>query len=256
MATYENGVLGLNNLYAKGNYSKGGILSKNGASLPRVCSIYDTQKTVRVTHVVVMFSGWNPPWQDGGRSIPTDDGSTLNAMKKNIISKVNSSINSKFTLYETHSIAIEAYATDTDDDAKDLAIAFIKNNHSNRGKIIIYGYSWGGDTAVELSIDLKGEKNIDLLVTIDAALGIFNGPAVRDRNIPNNVRKNINHYTTTPKSRVGSQGLTHYADESDKTLVENIKHTGPTHGQMDEKTSEQAVGYIANEIIYSIPSRR
>jgi thioesterase domain-containing protein len=123
-------------------------------------------------------------------------------------------------------------------------------NLKNNGKVIIYGYSWGGDTAVELAKDLKAKQiNVELLITIDSALGPFNGPAVRDRTIPTNVKMKINHYTTTPKSRIGSRGLSNKAEDSSKTKVINISHTGPTHGQMDEETLSDSVNYILDVIV-------
>jgi hypothetical protein len=207
------------------------------------------QRTCPVTHVFVLFEGWNAPWEsEGGKPIPLSRKSTVNTIRKNAISTFNT-LKAGDPKMQQHRFASQAYATDTDDDVKTLAIAFIKANLKNRGKVIIYGYSWGGDTAVELAKDLKDEKiNVDLLITIDAALGPFNGPAVRDREIPENVKLCINHYTTTPKSRVQSQGLPFWAKDSKKTTVRNIKHTGPTHGEMDETTAKSVNSYVKKEL--------
>ena len=90
---------------------------------------------------------------------------------------------------------------------------------------------------------------VDLLVTVDAAMGFFNGPAVRDRNIPSNVKTNLNYYTTTPKSRIGSRGLPNWADDKSKTKVLNIKLSGPSHANMDEHTADEVVGKIVKCLI-------
>jgi pimeloyl-ACP methyl ester carboxylesterase len=191
-------------------------------------------------HVVVLFSGWTAPWQDGGgKPIPLNHASTVAKIRREIVAS--------YPINNLYALATEAYATDTDDDAKILALNFIKSNRRGKGRIIVYGYSWGGDTAVELVNDLNGDNmSIPLLVTIDAALGPFNGPAVRDRMIPENVLVNINHYTTTPKSSVFSQGLPNAAKNPEKTLVVNIKHSGPSHGEMDEVTMPDSVSLIGS----------
>jgi pimeloyl-ACP methyl ester carboxylesterase len=195
-------------------------------------------------HVVVFFQGWNAPWQEtGGKTIPADQVTTIAAIRRDVVSGYNAIQKQGDTL------ATEAYATDTDDDVKILAREFVKSNRRGNGKVIIYGYSWGGDTAVELAKDLNDDGvSVDLLITIDAALGIFNGPAVRDRTIPENVEENRNHYTKTPNSMVGSRGLPNWAKNPTKTTVDNIAHKGPSHGEMDEVTKADSVSRILNEL--------
>ena len=201
-------------------------------------------------HVLVMFEGWNAPWEDeGGKPIPPTVKSTINSIRNRIMDGYKEAKLHKSSI-RGDTLAIEAYATDTNDDVKTLASKFIQDNRGG-GKVLIYGYSWGGDTAVELAKDLNDISiDVDLLITIDAALGPFNGPAVRDRTIPNNVKKNRNHYTTTPNSSVGSRGLPNWPKDPKKTVVENIKYQdGTTHGEMDERTANTAVQTILDEIV-------
>nr|MBK9652951.1 hypothetical protein [Bacteroidota bacterium] len=77
---------------------------------------------------------------------------------------------------------------------------------------MIYGYSYGGILAVKLTKALE-EKNIQvvLLVTVDAALGPLSKDYV-DRNIPGNVKQNINFFESNSpnnkaKAFIGSNGL-------------------------------------------------
>lgn len=162
-----------------------------------------------VQHVAVGFEGWNAPWeQEGGKEIPM-------TKKSSTVVRIMSSVKNRFKR-KGESTKTKAYATDTDDDVKVMALDFIKKNVTkSAGKIIIYGYSWGGDTAVELAQDLQAHSYIvDLLVTVDAAIG----PASRwtDRKIPQNVLRNLNYYTTTPKSTVFSQGGSNSAENPKK----------------------------------------
>lgn len=199
-------------------------------------------------HVVIFFEGWNGPWTDtGGKPIPLNTKSTLAQLRRDVISNYSTFQSSNLC---APALATEAYATDTDDDVKDLAAAYIKSERKGRGKIIIYGYSWGGDTAIELADDLADENiDVDLLVTIDAALGPFSlDPGVRDIFISTNVRVNVNHYTTTPHSGMLSQGLPTFPKDASKTMVINVKHTGPSHGEMDEKTKDDSVSQIVGAL--------
>lgn len=252
MVCCKNGIMGLT---GRDSNIDGGTIARCEHSKPGPVDAFKFSDgpfmcTIPKTHVVVMFEGWNAPWEkEGGKPIPKNAKSTISSIRRKVVDHYNFARHYKTSIKDER-LAIEAYATDTDDDVKDLAIAFIEKNHQSKGKVIIYGYSWGGDTAVELAKDLNAKAiKVDLLVTIDSALGPFNGPAVRDRTVPPNVKLNMNHYSTTPKSRIGSQGLPNWAEDSSKTEVRNISHTGPSHGQMDETTASQAVKYILDEIV-------
>jgi RHS repeat-associated protein len=141
------------------------------------------------------------------------------------------------------------------------ALGFIKDNYTKGEKVILYGYSYGGDFAVELAKELKKEGiTVDLLVTVDASDGPLGNTTV-DTKIPDNVLVNENFYQTddsgassssqkssdNPSSdgtsggtsdSLGSNGGPNKAADSKKTQVNNYNLTSPkiTHGNIDEKT--------------------
>jgi RHS repeat-associated protein len=101
---------------------------------------------------------------------------------------------------------------------------FIEKNLSKGERLLIYGYSRGGDTAVDLAQALK-ESNIkvDILFTVDIAYGLldiipFYSPV--DRNIPNNVDVNVNYFQTT-RSKMLSRGDYNIPSDKLNTLVFN-----------------------------------
>lgn len=158
------------------------------------------------------------------------------------------------------------------------ALGFIKDNYSKGEKVVIYGYSYGGDFAVELAEALKEEGiSVDLLVTIDAADGTGENLTV-DNVIPDNVKNAVNFFQDTPSGlpfgsqhgtgsskEVGkkakkesndsngspaSHGGTKKAANSKKTDVRNyrVKDKNVNHGNIDEKT-EDLVNTLINSIM-------
>jgi hypothetical protein len=76
------------------------------------------------------------------------------------------------------------------------ALKFIHKYDNNIASIVIYGYSWGGDFAIELSKKLQKErKKVDILFTLDATDGPLQNFTV-DKKIPENVAVNYNFYQT------------------------------------------------------------
>ena len=76
------------------------------------------------------------------------------------------------------------------------ALKFINKYDNNIASIVIYGYSWGGDFAIELSKKLqKDRKKVDVLFTLDATDGPLQNFTV-DKKIPENVGVNYNFYQT------------------------------------------------------------
>lgn len=205
-----------------------------------------------ISHVLLGFQGWNDPWDDNaGQKLGPTDPSTLaklfRAVEKDYRQKSAGS---------GPKLAAAAYATDTWDEVKSSAIAFVKAHipspkKQERGaKLVIYGYSWGGDTAVELCRDLKKSNyTIDLLVTVDAALGPFSGHmVVRDMIIPTNVVRNVNYIAKNPKSGALSRGVKHYPVNKEKTKVENKVIKGVSHGQMDEHLFDETKTLMIEEL--------
>lgn len=96
------------------------------------------------------------------------------------------------------------------------ARAFIRSRATSQSKLIVYGYSRGGDAAVDLAKTMQHKSPaIDLMITVDAAYGPFSttpivigppypatSPPIRidvvDRRIPANVNVNLNYYQTEP----------------------------------------------------------
>lgn len=68
-------------------------------------------------------------------------------------------------------------------------------------KLMVIGHSYGAWAAVQLSLCLKGELNIDTLVTIDPITKIAHDPNADKlydiRNIPENVKKHYNYYESS-----------------------------------------------------------
>jgi RHS repeat-associated protein len=165
------------------------------------------------------------------------------------------------------------------------ALGFIKENYTKGEKVVIYGYSYGGDFAVELAEALKKEGiGVDLLITIDAADGTGPNLSVNDV-IPDNVKNVVNFYQTDPtgspsssqkgnkssresgenaknKSKeksgtangsLASHGGKKKAADSNKTDVRNYKvgDKDVNHGNIDEKTE-----YLVNSLIEVIMQNR
>jgi RHS repeat-associated protein len=157
------------------------------------------------------------------------------------------------------------------------AMGFIKENYTKGEKVVIYGYSYGGDFAVELAEALEAEGiSVDLLVTVDAADGTGSNITV-DNEIPENVENAVNFFQDTPSglpsgaqhgtnsSKEGgkkskessgnsngspaSHGGKKHAANSKKTDVRNyrVKDKNVNHGNIDEKTES-----LVNTLIQSI----
>jgi RHS repeat-associated protein len=132
------------------------------------------------------------------------------------------------------------------------ALKYINEKHTEGEKILIYGYSYGGDVAVELAEALKeGSKTVDLLITVDAADGPLQNITVNNE-IPDNVKVNMNWYQTEPSGKSsksgssdsgtfdspGSSGGKNTASDPAKTKVINtdMTSTGANHGTIPQKT--------------------
>lgn len=133
------------------------------------------------------------------------------------------------------------------------AYDYIKENRSEDGKVIIYGYSWGGVLANHVAKRLK-EDNIavDILFLVDAANG--NESVNVDRSISDNVKDVRNYYNPDPNSNVlRSHGLPVKANDESKTKVTNRvtitwndggKEKKVTHSNIDEATFEDILKQI------------
>jgi hypothetical protein len=128
-------------------------------------------------------------------------------------------------------------------------------------RLILYGYSRGGDSVVDLAQALQYRRmRVDLIFTIDAAFGPLSVSYLSpvDRVIPGNVDVNLNYFQSTAGSPsdddampdlptstrdradiVGSRGAPNRA-ASRGTRVYNVEVFGTRHTAMDDYT-EQAV---------------
>ena len=157
----------------------------------------------------------------------------------------------------------------------DNAYAFVKANYVSGEKLIIYGYSYGGDFAVELAEKLKADGIVvDLLITVDASDGPGQNSSV-NTTIPDNVKVNRNIYQTSDSGSSstsestnqsssgtsgssssdsgssdspGSNGGPNTAADANKTTVNNYDTTSPgiTHSNIDEKNKANNIQTIKN----------
>ena len=139
---------------------------------------------------------------------------------------------------------VTAFNNSPADPAQFSAYDYIKQNYTPGEPLIIYGYSLGGTSAVQLTKMLQADNiNVSLLVTVDAALSLFDHPV----QIPSNVDININIYQTSRLNILGSRGhpsepvfgnnSTTIINWNFDDIVKATKEKGSeAHGAMDEDT--------------------
>ncbi len=156
------------------------------------------------------------------------------------------------------------------------AYDFIKANYTEGERLVIYGYSQGGDFAVEIAERLKADNiEVDLLITVDASDGPLQNTTV-NRDIPSNVKLNRNIYQTSDSASSsstesgksssessessesnsgtsnspGSNGGPNRAVDSSKTQINNHNLTHPTitHQSIDEYTLEVNIQSVKNHL--------
>ncbi len=129
-----------------------------------------------------------------------------------------------------------------------------RNFDKKNGKIILYGYSLGGNVLMYCLDELKKANiNIDLLITIDSAKGYFGKFAVKTE-VPDNVKCNLNIFQSEG-SKIGSYG---YANNG--TNVINVDLTGLTtfkgepiqHGNIDDYT----MLFVSQLILYYLQDNK
>ena len=156
---------------------------------------------------------------------------------------------------------------------------FAKANYEAGDQVIVYGYSYGVDVAVDLTESLQAEGiNVDLLVTVDGSDGPLQNNTV-NTDIPDNVDTNLNIYQTDnsgtsssskstgvtssgtssgsnsgSSNSPGSNGGPNSAVNSKKTNVinKNITGKGVTHGNIQQK-AKNIVQPLINTKIHNYP---
>ncbi len=145
---------------------------------------------------------------------------------------------------------------------------FVNDNYETGDQVIVYGYSYGVDVAVDLTESLnEAGINVDLLVTVDGSDGPLQNTTV-NTDIPENVDTNLNVYQTSnsgassssrstgasssgtssgssgssssnsgSSNSPGSSGGPNSAVNPSKTNVvnKNITGTGVNHGNVQQK---------------------
>ena len=213
--------------------------------------------------VVVVFAGADLFSNKGLGSTPQ----LVSAINREYINKNGGSAKAFYStywkeeVYQGYAGTSVGYVRDGDlDKATQVAYDYILEARKNsEGRVVIYGYSYGGVLANHLAKRLK-EDNIDvnLLVTVDAAAGYQSDEV--DRTISDNVEENKNYYQTEP-SIIGSHGGENKAEDESKTRVSNnvkISFTDPegkkrtvTHSNIDEATFKEVLDAIVNYLNYS-----
>jgi pimeloyl-ACP methyl ester carboxylesterase len=128
----------------------------------------------------------------------------------------------------------------------------IEQLHDRRGKLILYGFSAGGANALQLCRDLNDlnpNLKVDLLVTVDVALGatpigrIPRVPVPVNRRVPTNVLLNRNYFQTSP-SLNGSRGDRATGGVVIQNENRDFKFTSVfksnNHGGMQDMTRDEA----------------
>ncbi len=198
---------------------------------------------LETTHVVVGFEGFNLPlFENAGDQIASD--------------KTDNRVVAILTqgTKDVDNVVWRGYSTDMGEKADIKAESFITENlrvskGRQLGKLIIYGYSMGGDTAVELCKRLQGHYTVDLLITVDTATAFDLGV---DRVIPENVRKNLNYMamlTIHDKERHGAENK---AENKATTIVDNIPYPNDSHATIYKTTKIDAI----NEIRAALRSKK
>jgi hypothetical protein len=181
-------------------------------------------------------------------------------------------------LYPTRIVAIQGTVGNV---AVHQAYHFVRAHFHPFGRLVIYGYSIGGFNALSLcnkiqvempAFDLRswqttqalteggvaatlpqrlcgprppthGVVRVDLVITVDAALGPLSGAA--SRHVAPCVRRNLNFYQTTPQARIRSCGGPNIALDPQRTSVENKDHTSvANHATLDSYTQEVSLEAI------------
>ncbi|MGI0120328.1 PAAR domain-containing protein [Zooshikella sp. RANM57] len=150
---------------------------------------------------------------------------------------------------------------------------FLLSNYKLGNEVIIYGYSYGGDNAVNLAEFAEDESiPIDTMVIVDSSDGPARSLTV-DSSVPSNVAYTLNLYQTKssgtssrsgkdsddPKSSEksstdgssnlpGSRGYRHSAEGTNR--VDNIDGTAPdvTHGNIQQKKESFILSTIKSRI--------
>ena len=208
--------------------------------------------------VIVLFAGADI-YSNGGKG-STDD--IVQGVKNGYVAQNGGSIKNfsstlaKTKYVRTHRGGVTSIEAMSYDEATQSAYEYIKENRTEDGQVIIYGYSYGGVLANHLAKRLKKDGiTVNFLVTIDAA----NGPGSDnvDRTIDDNVEDNLNVYQTK-KSSIGSRGGKNTRNDGSENGIrneisvsytdENGKKETTTHSNIDEATLQRIITELIEKL--------
>jgi len=207
----------------------------------------DTTRAMRAPDVVYIgFTGANFPHEDdAGRELrrpgPLAAGQVGNSLRE--------SAESAGLSVESHVYATDAgHSPEVVHDAAEQVLSSVSEAESSGASaptIVIYGYSNGGGAALQLAAELeRSGVDVDLLVTVDAAFGLWSDAW----EVPGNVREAYNFYQTT-SSVLGSRGYPLVsASPGRASSIHNTRVYGVRHASIDERTL-RPVGRIINEFL-------
>lgn len=142
------------------------------------------------------------------------------------------------------------------DEATQEAYDYVLKNYASGGRVVVYGYSYGGVLASHLEKRLKENKiQVDFLVTVDAAAGPQSDQV--DRVVSDNTKENLNIYQTTPSSIGSRGGENKRADGSKKGVTNRIKVSyvddkgkkrTMTHGVIDDQSATEVIQAILEKL--------
>ncbi len=128
-------------------------------------------------------------------------------------------------------------------------VDFIKGNLDTPDeRLVIYGYSAGGENAISLARALQKENiNVDLLITVDA-FGGMSSENPFSAGIPSNVKKCINFYQEKATGFTYAKGKALDA-VSNETALSNILIGNTTHSDIDEDVMNRVIDAITNAFL-------
>ena len=208
-------------------------------------------------HKVILIFYHGGPFESGQQKTVDDDTGYTGVLYQKIKDYVDTKVNDVVgTIIAPAVIAEPGIST---------GHKFYKKHYKNNDQVIIYGYSYGGDNAVNLSERISSD--IDTLVIVDSSDGPLRGVTV-DTSVPSNVDYTLNIYQRKASGRssrvtdidsddpdtseesssdgssntMGSRGFPHSSEWSlfsESATVENIDYTRAdvTHGNIQDKAS-------------------
>lgn len=211
--------------------------------------------------LIVIYGGWGGA-QDGGGPLPAGQPGQRSGTQ-DILADLRDAF--RPPAHRVRILALHGSLIDGDE-----GVEFFRQNFHPRGRVVFFGYSAGGSNAlglchqiqnnmryygfpsrlfygfdvsqIQASPEFIGRVRVDLLITVDVAVGP--GSRMANRSVPACVRRNLNLYQTTA-STMGSFGGPNTADDAASTVVENVDLSPSTeHDNIDEAVRSRVVAAI------------